>query len=102
MREEIEKAEKENQQFVLVEIPLLFELKLNLRPVITVFATRSSQIERMMKRDGLSQQEAELRLSSQISIEEKAKLSDFVINSESDIQKTREQVDIVIEKIKRL
>jgi dephospho-CoA kinase len=52
-----------------------------------------------MKRDGLNREECEKRIRAQMSIEEKKKLADYIIDNSSDISKTKRQVEEVYEKI---
>lgn len=66
--------------------------------IITVIAPIDIRINRVSKRDNLSPQQIEARINSQISDEERSKLSDFVVvndNYESIINQT----NIIIEKI---
>jgi dephospho-CoA kinase len=88
---------------ILLDIPLLFENGIHqwLRPVILVYAPLEVQIERLMKRDGLSREECEKRIKAQMPIEEKKKLADYIIDNSSDISKTKRQVEEVYEKIYR-
>jgi dephospho-CoA kinase len=69
--------------------------------VILVYAPLEVQIERLMKRDGLSREECEKRIRAQMPIEEKKKLADYIIDNSSDISKTKRQVEEVYEKIYR-
>jgi len=102
MMEEIERAISMEKN-ILLDIPLLFENGIHqwLRPVILVYAPLEVQIERLMKRDGLSREECEKRIRAQMSIEEKKKLADYIIDNSSDISKTKRQVEEVYEKIYR-
>lgn len=68
--------------------------------IITVIAPIDIRINRVSKRDNLSPQQIEARINSQISDEERSKLSDFVVvndNYESIINQT----NIIIKKITR-
>lgn len=85
------------EDIVVLEIPLLFEKKLNLKPVVLVYCPREIQIDRLRRRDGLSDDEIENRLSAQIDIEEKRKLADYIIDNSKDIDHTKEQVRHIFE-----
>lgn len=66
--------------------------------IITVIAPIDIRINRVSKRDNLSHEQIEARINSQISDEERSKLSDFVVvndNYESIINQT----NIIIKKI---
>ncbi len=93
MAEEISECPND---FVVVEIPLIYEKKIYVHPVIVVYASKEVQRERMRKRDNLSDEEIEARLSSQIDIEVKRKLADFVIDNSGDLRRTREQVEEIM------
>jgi dephospho-CoA kinase len=84
---------------IVLDIPLLFETRrpgsssaypLNL--VAVVYAPRAVQLERVMTRDGLSQTEAMARIESQISIEEKRRLADVVIDNSAGWERTDKRV----------
>jgi len=84
---------------IVLDIPLLFETR---RPgsssaypldrVAVVYAPRAVQLERVMARDGLSQSEAVARIESQMSIEEKRRLADVVIDNSASWEHTDRQV----------
>jgi len=63
----ISKAEGENAAGVVIDAPLLFESKLDRRcdTVIAVIAPEEMRLERIMERDGLSEDAARLRMSAQ-------------------------------------
>ena len=100
MMEEIEKAISMERN-ILLDIPLLFENGIHkwLRPVILVYAPVEVQIERLMKRDGLSREECEKRIKAQMPIEEKKRLADYIIDNSGEISNTKRQVEEVYEKI---
>jgi dephospho-CoA kinase len=89
---------------VIIDFPLLFELELNHKfdKVIVVYVPRAVQLKRIIHRDGLAREEAEKRLNSQVSIEEKRCLSDYIITSEGDLNDTRKQVRKVIHELREL
>ena len=89
---------------VIMDIPLLFEFDLNKRfdKIILVYVTIAIQIERVVKRDGLSTEEVEKRLNAQIPIEEKRALSDYIIDNKGSINDTKDQVRKVAHELKDL
>ena len=89
--------EKEREPVVVVEIPLLFELKLMniFDAIIVVYAPENIQINRVMQRDNVTREEATNRIKSQISIEEKKERSDYVIDNSGDISVTTQQFEKV-------
>jgi dephospho-CoA kinase len=100
------KAIKRKDPFsvVIIDFPLLFELELNHKfdRVIVVYVPRAVQLKRIIHRDGLAREEAEKRLNSQVSIEDKRSLSDYIITSEGDLDDTRNQVRKVIHELRQL
>lgn len=80
-------AHKEHA-YVLKEAAILFESETykNVQKIITVTAPPEIKISRVMKRDGVSKEEVEKRMASQLSDGEKIKRSDFVLlNNEEQL-----------------
>jgi len=67
---------------VIYEVPLLFEVGANKRvdKTLVVTADRETQIARLKRRNGLSRAEALRRITSQMSLNKKARLADVVLN----------------------
>ena len=80
---------------VIMDIPLLFESKLQsyVDKIIVVSATPQIQRERLMARNGYSADEAEARINSQLSIAEKEKGADAVIDNNGTLEETEKQLD---------
>lgn len=68
---------------VVQDIPLLFEnnLKSHVDKVLVVYVDEKEQLKRLMSRDNSSKEEAQARINSQISIEEKRDLADAYIDN---------------------
>jgi dephospho-CoA kinase len=86
---------------IQVGIPLLIELNLQHRfhKVLLVYAPREVQIERLMRRDGISRESAENILEAQLPIEQKLEYADYVIHNEGTLEETSRQVKKVWEKL---
>lgn len=86
---------------LMLDIPLLFESGTHqwLRPVILVYVPERIQIQRLSERDGLSYEEALARIRSQMSIEEKRKLADYIIDNTGALRDTEKQVKEVYVKV---
>ena len=95
---------KDSNAVVIVDFPLLFELSLSKKfdMIILAFVSRDVQLERIIKRDGLTKEEAERRLSAQIPIEEKKRLSDYIVYTNGSLNDTRSQVRKVADELKGL
>jgi dephospho-CoA kinase len=61
--------------------------------VIVVYAPESTQIERQVARDGATREHAAERVRAQLSIEEKRKLADHVIDNSGSLADTERQVN---------
>lgn len=74
---------KAGEKCVVLDIPLLFENKLQhlVDRTVLVYVDESVQLERLMKRDHFTEIEAKQRINSQLSLKEKAKLADVIIDN---------------------
>ncbi|UUZ93749.1 dephospho-CoA kinase [Paenibacillus sp. P25] len=81
-------------KLVVVDVPLLYESKLEhmFEQVMVVYVPRDIQLGRLIERDGLSTEQAEQRLRSQMPIEEKKRLADIVIDNSGTIEDTERQI----------
>ena len=70
--------------------------------LIVVCCRPELQLERLMKRDGLTAAEAARRIASQMPQEEKKKFADYLIDTSGDVSETREQAAAVYEHLKAL
>lgn len=80
---------------VVVVIPLLFEAKMTdlVTETWVVYCSPQQQLERVMKRDQLSEKDARSRIDSQLSLEEKVALADVVIDNSGTVNELYQQVD---------
>lgn len=90
-----------NQDIIFLDIPLLYEGNMEriCNYVILVYLDEENQIKRLMMRNDLSKKEALLRIKSQMSLEEKSKLTKFVINNNGSLEELYKNVDQTIEAI---
>ncbi len=86
---------RKDQNWLLVEIPLLFETgwQEDFDCVITVFANQTVSLERVVQRDGVSPEQVIKTIASQMDIEMKKKLADYVIDNSEAQEKTARQVE---------
>ena len=92
-REEfIKKNKKDN--FLIFDIPLLYETKayIWLDYVINVFCSKKSQIERLKQRENFDIKKINYLISKQISVNQKNKKADYVINTDQDLKQVERQV----------
>lgn len=89
------------KKFVVVEVPLLFEKRLEKKfdICVTVFCSEELRKKRLAQR-GLSPTQISERDSYQMSPAEKAKLADIVLFNESDKAFLKRQVELVLSRLK--
>jgi len=85
------------EKLAVLEIPLLFETGSFswLDGVLTVSASKKNSLDRMMIRDKLSLEECQMRYNSQLSLSEKEKCSNWVIQNNG----TKEEAEKLTKKI---
>ena len=108
IKEEIDRRAKEIGQkdpeaIVVIDAPLLIELGMHhqMDRLIVVTSTQTQQMERLKKRDGRSPEEALKLFSSQMLVEEKEKLADFVIRNEGSLEEMKKKAKGVFKELKR-
>ncbi|MDO5027171.1 MAG: dephospho-CoA kinase [Tissierellia bacterium] len=90
--------EKSQEDTIFVELPLLIELKnqgklrLNLDEIWLVYVNQDLQLERLIKRNGFTEDEAIKRIKSQLSVEEKKEHADFVLYNDKDVNFLKTQI----------
>ena len=92
-----------NEKFVFLDIALLYEANFVdlVEKVIVIYVNENVQLDRLMSRNSLTKEVALRRIESQMSAKEKASLGDFVIDNSSTIESTYQQIDEILEKLKR-
>ena len=95
--------EHRDEDLVFLDIALLYEANFVdlVEKVAVVYVDEDVQLERLMTRNFLSKEEALKRIESQMSPQEKASLGDFVINNSYRKEDTFQQIDEILEKLKR-
>lgn len=85
---------KRTASLVVVDIPLLYEggYAKYMDQVAVVYVPEKMQLDRLMKRDHLTEQEAWQRINSQIPIEEKKAKADIVFDNQGTIEETTASV----------
>ena len=92
-REEFIKKNKKDK-LLIFDIPLLYETKayIWLDYVINVFCSKKNQIERLKKRENFDIKKINYLISKQISVNQKNKKADYVINTDQDLKQVERQV----------
>lgn len=98
MLEQRDEGVSNNETFVVLDIPLLFESKLEglVDRIIVVYTTPELQLSRLMNRNDLSEEEALNRIQSQQSLEEKCQKADRVIENTKDLAFIRKQLENIL------
>lgn len=93
--EDLSSFEKEGCKAVILDIPLLFETgwQKYVDESWLVSISKELQLKRVMERDGLSASEAEKRIAAQMSLEEKRRLADRVIDNSGSLEDLYGTVD---------
>ena len=79
-------------------IPLLFEANLNdiCSEIWLVYCTVDQQYERLKRRNNFNYNQSKLRIESQLSIDQKIRLSDKIIDNSGPIQACLNQIDTLL------
>lgn len=93
------KASKE--QYIFLDIPLLYEANLQYLCdcVIVVYANYTTQLERLKKRNNLTDTEAICRIQSQLDIEIKKQKANYIIDNNGDLENLKYQTNKLIEQL---
>ena len=93
----------ETEDLFFMDIPLLIEQGYLywFDQVWLVYVTEDTQLERLMERNALTEDQVRDRLAAQMSLEEKKALVDLVIDNNSKRDHLYQQIDRVLEQIER-
>ena len=93
----------ETEDIFFMDLPLLFELEYDnwFDQIWLVDVTEETQLSRLMARNTLSQEEAEKRIAAQLSLREKRKRADVLIDNNGSLEATRQQIRDALQKLER-
>ena len=93
----------ETEDIFFMDLPLLFELQYEdwFDQIWLVDVTVETQLSRLMTRNTLSQEEAEKRIAAQLSLQEKRKRADVLIDNNGSLEETRQQIRDALQKLER-
>ena len=104
IKEQIDLSDE--KEFIFLDIPLLIEVfdqlinsGIYIDKIWLVYCDREKQITRLMKRDSISYEQAELKVNSQMNIEEKRKYADQIIDNTRDKDYLVKEVKIALKQI---
>jgi dephospho-CoA kinase len=101
IRLEIEKRldelESKGYEAAILDAPLLFEegFEKDMDCSILIYAEPSVQLQRLMKRNEITEEEARRMITSQMPVKKKLELADYVVDNSGDLERTKEEIDMV-------
>ncbi len=98
-KEEIDYASKKDEyDYIIIDAALLIEIRLIelVDEVWGVYGSPETQTQRLMLRNGISEEEAKKRISSQLPWSEIKKVTHVEINNDNTIESTKEQIEKLI------
>ncbi len=101
IKRQMSELEKQDCQIVFLDVPLLYESGWDAMADITwvVYVSQKKQVQRLCRRNGFSEEEAERRISVQMSMEEKRARAQVVIDNNGNIGQLRQQVRALLAKL---
>ncbi|MBP2643156.1 MAG: coaE [Firmicutes bacterium] len=94
MEDSLAAAQASDCSVAILDVPLLFESGWHKKTDANwvVWLPFAIQMERLMKRDALTESQAKSRISSQMNLEKKRQLANIVIDNSHSLEYTRKQV----------
>ena len=101
INEQIKEAEKQDYKYIGIDVPLLYEAKMEriCDYVIAVVAEDQKKINRICQRDNITEELAKERLKIQNDNEFFVKKADFVIHNDGTLEKLETSLKEIIDKI---
>ncbi|MDJ0696740.1 dephospho-CoA kinase [Mastigocoleus sp. MO_188.B34] len=89
-----------NSETLVLVVPLLFEAEMTdmVTEIWVVYCNEEQQLPRLMQRNNLTLEQAKARISSQISLEEKVKNANVVLDNSSTVEVLLKQINTVLAK----
>ena len=102
----IQKIESyQNEDMVILDAPVYFESgwdKKNIADgILVITLPEPVQIDRLKQRNNLTDEEARMRIKSQIPLDKKTQLADFVIENTGTIKELESKLEQLLNKIKK-
>lgn len=101
---EIQKYKELSEKVVVVDVPLLFETNFQEQcdKTIVVYTSPKQQLSRLIGRDVIQKEYAQLKISAQMPLSEKIDLADYVINNSFSILRTKKDFLKILEDLEVL
>ncbi|MQB05621.1 dephospho-CoA kinase [Agrobacterium tumefaciens] len=97
----LRKVREENQNFAVLDIPLLFETGAETRvdKIVVVSCAQEIQRQRVLSRPGMTEEKFEMILARQMPDAEKRRRADFIIDSGNGVEAARDQVREILQRL---
>jgi len=94
LERKLEKLRESGEKFVVVEAAVLFEAGWDrlVDEIWVIYVPREIQARRLMERENIDEDAAMLRIEAQMSIEEKVKKADVVIDNSGNTEELKRKV----------
>ncbi|MGF9785907.1 dephospho-CoA kinase [Bacillus velezensis] len=98
MLKQRDEAVARKEQFVVLDIPLLYESGLDylVGKVLVVTVPADIQLKRLIERNSLTEEEAMSRITSQMPLADKTKKADAVIDNSGSLEYTKHQLEEIL------
>lgn len=92
-----------DRDLVVIDAALLLEAKFDslTDKLVLVYCNEKVQLDRLMKRDSISSEDALKRIRSQMSQEDKKKMVDYLIDNSGDLEVLENEVEKLIKEIRK-
>jgi dephospho-CoA kinase len=98
VEEEIQKHMALGTKIIVIDVPLLFETNYDeiVDKTIVVYTTKKEQIRRLMMRDNIDKEYAQMKINAQMSLTEKVDRADYVVNNSYSILNTKKDFNKIL------
>lgn len=99
--EKLENIKNNNNGLIFLDIPLLYEAKLEylVDKIVLAYLPYELELKRLIERDNIDINYAKLKIENQMSLEEKAKLADYIIDTSGSFKETKNNILKVVKEI---
>lgn len=101
IKQEMQAAKRAGEGVCVIDVPLLFEAGWQdlFDATLLIAAPYDLELERLMKRNQLSREQAQVRIKSQLPLDEKRRLASYVIENTGTIEELRTNLQQLLEEI---
>lgn len=96
-----EHHEKSGTTVCFYDVPLLFEKQLwnDFDATVLIWCDPRIQLERLMKRNQLSESDAQLRIANQIDLIEKVRMATYCVDNSGDVEDLKKQLSRLLQRL---